>query len=139
MEAPVRNRKRRKLISNDSIVEVEIGFGGQRDAVTGLVRRLERRKVRIRYAGNAGSSHRNWVQFNIRGPQHSVRQSLLGELTTLMEELDWALREQTYWPGPEGRVVGENNPLGVSRVYWSGKGRLPPAIQEVESAMRHAG
>ena len=56
-----------------------------------------------------------------------------------MEELDFALREQIYWPGPDRKVVEENNPLGVSRVYWSGKGQLPPAIQEVESAIWHAG
>ena len=120
-------------------MEVEIRFGGQRDALTRLVRRLKRREVQVTCAGNAECSHRNWVRFNVRGPQHSVRQSLLGELTTLMEELDWVLREETYWPDPERKVVGENNPLGVSRVYWSGTGRPPPAIQAVESAIRHAG
>ena len=135
----MRERTRRKAVTHDSIMEVEIRFGGQRDVPTRLVRRLERRTVQVRCARNPECRNGNWVRFDICGPQHCVRQSLLGELTTLMEELDLALREQTYWPGRERKVVGENHPLGVSRVYWSGKGRPPPAIQALASAIQHAG
>ena len=134
----MRKWTRRKAVTRDLIMDVEIRFGGQRDVPTQLVRRLERRRVQVRCIRNPVFRNGYWVRFNICGPQHSVRQSLLGELTTLMEELGLALREQTYWPGSERKVVGENNPLGVSRVYWSGKGQPPPAIHKVESAIRRA-
>ena len=134
----MRERTRRKAVTHDLIMEVEIRFGGQCGVLTRLVRRLDRRTVQVRCARTSECRNGNWVRFNICGPQHSVRQSLLGELTTLMEELGLALREQTYWPGPERKVVGENNPLRVSRVYWSGKGQPPPAIHKVESAIRRA-
>ena len=58
----MRERTRRKAVTRDSIMEVEIGFGGQRDVLTRLVRRLERRTVQVRCARNPESRNANWLR-----------------------------------------------------------------------------